>query len=532
MGKRNTHNTDFILISDRKKTWTIAFKISLIYLIFGLCWIFFSDIIFNLIVPDPLLRFKIEVFKGIFFVVISAVIIYKLIAPQLVRLSDKEQVIAESRNELKALLYYDHLTGLSNRRKLIERLPDYLSDSTSKGKALLFIDIDNIKLINDSLGHAYGDKLIVETARLLSEHIQPPDEIFRIGGDELIILTKFHQISTLKEKAEDLLHLFNNPLNIDKNLIHSTLSIGISLYPIHSEDPGELLKYADIAMFQSKKTGKNRAVLYNNNMLSAINERMNLGEYLHDALERNELDVMYQPQINTESRRITGFEALLRWNNRILGKVTPDKFISVAEETHLIIPIGDWILTKACRFIKKMQSQGYPHLCISVNISMIQLLQENFVNRVQRALEETEIDPAKLELEITESILMESHTIITTHLARLRSLGIGIALDDFGKGYSSLSYLEQLPITTLKIDKIFIDGITDAEKDTSITGNIVKIGKKLGLSVVAEGVESEVQLAYLANQQCDKIQGWIFSKALSEEDAEKFVIENLAEITT
>ncbi|HPO02947.1 MAG TPA: EAL domain-containing protein, partial [Treponemataceae bacterium] len=219
-------------------------------------------------------------------------------------------------------------------------------------------------------------------------------------------------------------------------------------------------------------------------------------------------------------------------NNRILGKVTPDKFISVAEETHLIIPIGDWILTKACRFIKKMQSQGYPHLCISVNISMIQLLQENFVNRVQRALEETEIDPAKLELEITESILMESHTIITTHLARLRSLGIGIALDDFGKGYSSLSYLEQLPITTLKIDKIFIDGITDAEKDTSITGNIVKIGKKLGLSVVAEGVESEVQLAYLANQQCDKIQGWIFSKALSEEDAEKFVIENLAEITT
>ena len=483
---------------------------------------------FFFFIRDVALQNKVSIFKGFAFVVLSATLIYCLTAPAFSKLSDNEQVILENRNELKTLLYYDHLTGLSNRRKLIERLPVFLEDSTTKSKALLFIDIDNIKLINDTMGHTFGDTLIAETARLLSSGLVPPDEIYRNGGDEFVILTKFASISEINAKVKSILDLFASPVGIEGTLIHSTISMGISLYPLHGTDPGDLLKCADIAMYQSKKNGKNCAVLYNNNMMTPINERMSIGEYLHDALENGELEVYYQPQISIESKTIASFEALIRWNNRILGRVTPDKFISIAEETHLIIPIGEWILKEACSFLKKLHRDGYPNLSMSVNISMIQLIQEDFAQTVSRIVAETEIDPSKLELEITESVLMESHAVIRKHLDALRSQGIGIALDDFGKGYSSLSYLEQLPITTLKIDKIFIDGIVDSISDTSITGNIVRIGKKLGLTVIAEGVETETQLEYLTFQQCDKIQGWIFSKALAESDAMAYARENSA----
>ncbi|HNY22080.1 MAG TPA: EAL domain-containing protein [Treponemataceae bacterium] len=520
----------FFLISERKPTWRTALKIALIYLAFSVFWIFFSDSLLALMVQTPDLITQISIAKGIVFVLMSALIIYMMVAPALHKISDNEQVIMENRNELKILLYYDHLTGLSNRRKLIERLPEYLEDQTSKGKGLLFIDIDNIKLINDTMGHAFGDLLIAETAKRLKTILEPPEEIFRIGGDEFLILTKFSQITGLKSKTEAIIHAFDEPIPIQNALIHNTVSVGISLYPMHSTDPGELLKCADIAMYQAKNCGKNTATLYNVNMMTSINDRMNIGEYLHDALTNGELEVFYQPQITTDTGRISSFEALLRWNNRVLGRVSPDKFIGVAEETHLIIPIGDWILRNSCRFLKKLHDQGYGELSISINISMIQLLQDDFSRKVARIIENAGLDPTRIELEITESALMESYTIIRGQLDELRKIGITIALDDFGKGYSSLSYLEQLPITTLKIDKSFVDRISDPTNDTSITGNIVKIGKKLGLTVIAEGVETDSQLAFLASQQCDKIQGWVYSKALPESDAEAFVVHNLQNV--
>lgn len=525
--KRNSSQSKFIFLSERKPIWPIALKLTVIYLCFGLLWILISDTVVNFLVVDPTMKANIAIIKGMLFVLISTIFLFLLLYPALTKLSDKEQVIIENRNELKTMLYYDHLTGLSNRRKLMERLPDYLDDGTSKGKALIYLDIDDIKLINDSMGHPVGDRLIIETTQRLARNLVPPDELYRIGGDELIILTKFSQISSLKEKAEGILKLFDEPFVIDKTYLHSTVSIGISLYPIHSNDAEELLKYADMAMFQSKKTGKNCSVLYNANMLAAVHERLTIGEHLHTALEKNELEVYYQPQINTETRSISGFEALLRWNNPVLGRVSPEKFIQVAEETHLIIQLGEWVLRKSCKFIHRLHQQGYTNLNISVNISMIQLLQDNFAPMILEILEETETDPARLEIEITESILMESQQITLQHLSNLREHGITIALDDFGKGYSSLSYLDKLPISTLKIDKTFVDNIVEADNDTSITGNIVKIGKKLGLVVIAEGVENDIQLAYLANQKCDRIQGWVFSKALPEDDAEQFAITNL-----
>lgn len=526
MAKRLKHQSEFIFITERTPVWPTALKISALYLLFAIIWILFSDYIVFSFFKDVNLQGQISTIKGFIFVFLSALIIFFSIYPTLSKLSDKEQVIIENRNELKTLLYYDHLTELSNRFKLLDRLPTYLEDGTSKGKALLYIDVDDIKLINDTMGHATGDLLIVETAKRIASFMNPPDELYRLGGDELLLLTKFSQISSLKEKADALLNLFSTPFIIENTHIHSTISIGIALYPIHSTDPDELLKFADLAMFHAKHTGKNCSVLYNANMLASIHERRNLGEQLHTALIKNELEIYYQPQINTETRRLSGFEALLRWNNPLLGKVFPDKFIPVAEETQLIIPFGEWVIRRACMFIHSLHLKGFSNLSISVNVSMIQLLQNNFAQSVLDIIHETEVKPNCLEIEITESILMETHQFVLQQLSILHEKGIRIALDDFGKGYSSLSYLARLPISTLKIDKVFIDTIDEAENDTSLAGDIIRIGKKLGLNVVAEGVETEVQFSYLANQKCDFIQGWIFSKALREKDAELFALTN------
>lgn len=524
---RDEPQQKFIIVNDRKPTWLLALRITSIYLIFSLVWIWGSDLFVQSIVSDAKILNWINIFKGTAFVTISAAIIFLLVAPVLHKLSDNEQVIRESRNELKVMLYLDLLTGLSNRRKLMERIPPFLDDSTNRDKALLYIDVDNIKLINDTMGHVFGDSLLTAIAKRLSSALRTPDEIYRLDGDEFVILTTFTSVPELSAKANMILALFEDPIAIEKTNIHSSISMGIAMYPLHATDPHDLLKFADIAMYRSKQDGKNRARLFSADMMSSINDRMNIGEFLHGALMNNELSVHYQPQIAVSTRKVISFEALIRWNSPILGNVSPDRFISVAEETHMIIPIGEWVLWNACKFLKKLHTDGFTDIAMSVNISMLQLLQNDFVSIIQRILDETGIPANKLELELTESILMESRQIIGGQLESLRKLGIGIALDDFGKGYSSLSYLHQLPISVLKIDKIFIDGIREANQDSTITGNIVRIGKKLGLEVIAEGVENETQFEYLALQQCDRIQGWLFSKALPENEALQFTRNNL-----
>ena len=402
----------FFMVNERKPVWKTSLRISTQYLIFGILWILLSDSLVSIFIKDNQLIAKLSMAKGFLYVVLSALFIYSLIHNVLFKLSDKEQVILENRNELKTMVYYDYLTGLSNRRKMIERMPDFLKDDTETAKALMYIDIDNIKLINDTMGHTFGDALIVGTSQRIASMLKPPDELYRLGGDEFIILSKFIHISEIGVKANEIINLFDTPLSVEGLVIHTTISMGISLYPLHCEDPGELLKCADIAMYQSKKNGKKQAVFFNPDMMSAINERMNIEKHLHDALANNELEVFFQPQFDTQTGRIAGYEALIRWKNPVLGNVSPDTFISVAEETHLIIPIGEWVLREACKFIKVINLMGYTEPTMSVNISMIQLLQEDFVSIVEKVIEETHIDPSKLELEITESILMESYSII------------------------------------------------------------------------------------------------------------------------
>lgn len=517
----------FFILNEREKTWSTALCIAILYALFGLCWIFFTDRAVIAIIHDPIIQQKIFLIKGFSFVAISSTVIFLLVQPALKRLGDKDQIIRESHEELKVMVYYDHLTGLQNRRRLIERLPVFLKDGSDSGKAIIYIDMDNVNLINDTMGHDFGDAYIATAAARLSSCLDKTDEMYRVGGDEFLILCHFNRLNEVHDKADILNRSFETPLYVQGSLIHGSVSIGIALYPMHSQDHGELLKCADIAMYRSKKEGKNRAILFNISMMAPIHERMKIGEHLHSALARMEFELYMQPQILVETGKIVSLEALLRWNSPVLGRVPPDKFIPVAEETHLIVQIGDWVLREACRFLKKMHKEGYTRLSVSVNVSMVQLLQQDFPSSVAKILSEYGIDSSFIELEITESVLMGSGEAIAKGLQALNEIGVRIALDDFGKGYSSLAYLEQLPITVLKIDKSFIDGITPESTAKSITGNIVGIGKKLGLEVIAEGVENENQLTYLAEQQCDKIQGWIYSKALPLEEAEQFIRGNL-----
>ncbi len=527
------HNPKFIMINDRKFPLWPAIRIGAIYLAFGLAWIVFSDKAMNRLVTSMELRHEIEIWKGFFFVGISAVVIFTLVAGVLKRLSDRDQIIVENRDELRAMAYYDSLTGLHNRRKLYERLPLFMADDRDSApiKALLYLNIDNSKLINDTMGHSFGDTFIRAVASRICDVLESDEEIFRPGGDEFIVLLPARQMQDVKARAETLVRVFSTPLSVDGMTIHTSVSVGVAYYPGQAGGPGELLKCADIALFNAKKNGKNRISFFTIAMMAPINERMKIGEKLHQALSRNEFEVYFQPQIRTDSGIVASVEALLRWKNGVLGEIPPDKFIPVAEETLLIVEIGEWVLRTACAFAKRMHLAGFPDLGVSVNISMVQLLQEDFSDLVRSILESTGIDPIRLELEITESILMDSRGEVLKHLASLKALGIGIALDDFGKGYSSLSYLEQLPLTVLKIDKIFVDSLTGVRDENSLAGNIVGIGKKLGLEVIAEGVENEGQVSYLAGQKCDKIQGWVYSKALPATEAERFIRDNRAKIT-
>ncbi len=423
------------------------------------------------------------------------------------------------RDKLEYLAYHDPLTDLPNRLMLRFYWAKILKNRKTLKSALFFIDSDNFKFINDTLGHTLGDKIIMAVGSRIREAIGRNHTVFRIGGDEFVVsVPDFTEIKEVEEIAQIILHSFTEPFEIENSRIPITVSLGIAIYPDHGIETDELLKNADIAMYKAKELGKNRYVIYDKSIHAPIKERMRLEKYLSGALARKEFSLYYQPQVDLATGAITGFEALLRWNSPELGMVSPLKFIKITEDNGMIIPLGDWVLESACRFIKDLQVRIGRKLTVSVNASIIQLMQDNFVDKVLAVLMACQLDPESLELEITESILIESFDTIYQKLELLRKHQVGIALDDFGKGYSSLNYLCHLPISTLKIDKSFIDNVVNIDKDRIITGDIVAIGHKVGLSVIAEGVETQEQLKYLADHECDKVQGYIYSKPLPEKE--------------
>lgn len=426
--------------------------------------------------------------------------------------------------QLAQLAFKDFLTDLPNRTSLFKDVERQFSGNPDAKVALMFIDMDNFKYINDTIGHLSGDELIAYAGRRLTALTDERSSVYRIGGDEfIVVINEYKDTEEIESFAQKIVESFGTPFELSSSTINITVSIGIALYPLDGKDIDTLLKCADMAMYEAKTNLRGRYVFYHRDMEQKVNERMMIENELRLALERNEFHLNYQPQIDMETGKICCLEALIRWNNNKLGYVSPLRFISIAEETHLINPIGDWVLENSCRFLKQLHEQGYTGIAMSVNVSIIQLLQQDFTGKLMEIIEKTGICPENLELEITESVIIESYEAIKDKLEDLMSRGITIALDDFGKGYSSLSYLTQIPIATLKIDKSFIDTIGTERFDMSLTSMIITIGRKLGLSVVAEGVESERQLEYLKQYKCHKAQGYYFSRPLSEEGIFEFL---------
>lgn len=420
--------------------------------------------------------------------------------------------------ELRYLANYDTLTGLPNRALLSERLGRAIVRARRQESrvAVLFLDLDRFKDINDSLGHAAGDRLLKAAATRLQATVGASDTVARLGGDEFtVILEDIESRHAVEKVAREILNAFSMPLEVDdRHDVVITPSLGISLYPDHALVPTDLLKFADTAMYQAKSEGRNTFQIYNETMDAEARKRANILAALRRAMERNEFRLVFQPRMSLLDGRITGVEALLRWHSAELGEISPVVFIPLAEESGLILPIGDWVINEACQTLKRWRAHGMEDIAMAVNVSVLQLLRGDLPAGVVHALKEAGIPASRLELEVTESMVMQNAAQTTSVLNELRELGISLAIDDFGTGYSSLVYLKQLPIDTLKIDKGFIGDLTRDPDDEAITATVITMAHSLGLNVIAEGVETEQQLGYLREQGCDEIQGYWLSPPL------------------
>ena len=428
-----------------------------------------------------------------------------------------------SEEKIKFMAYYDSLTELPNRILFIDKLNELLQsiNDNNSGGAVLFIDLDNFKMINDTMGHNYGDKLLINIARKFEIWINSEDIICRLGGDEFILLHPNVDEAEAVSYAKSFLKLFDQPWKVDGKQIYATVSIGIALYPKDGMDTDTILKNADAAMYKAKEFGKNRFELFNQDIYLKLKRKTHIERILRNAIENDELVINYQPQYDAQNNHIFGFEALIRLNSKELGFISPLEFIPIAEEYGHITKIGQWVIKESCKQALRWIEKGYKFKRVSVNISSVDLQQPNFHENVEEIINNIGVDPKILELEITESVLMQSLDSSVAILKQLMNMGISIALDDFGTGYSSLSYLRKIPINTLKIDKSFIDNITSNQKEESIINNIIEMAHSLGLIVVAEGVETKEQLLVLKERKCDYIQGYYFSKPLPADEIEK-----------
>ena len=429
--------------------------------------------------------------------------------------------------ELRYLANYDTLTGLPNRALLSERLGRAIIRARRQETrvAVLFLDLDRFKDINDSLGHAAGDRLLKAAAARLQSTVSASDTVARLGGDEFtVVLEDVESRVAVERMARDVLAAFSTPLEVDeRHDVSITPSLGISLYPDHALVPTDLLKFADTAMYQAKAEGRNTYQVYNEAMDAEARHRAAIIAALRRALDRGEFRLVYQPRLALADGRITGVECLLRWQSAELGEIQPTEFIPLAEESGLIVPIGEWVLGEACRQLKAWRGQGLTELRMGVNVSVLQLLRGNLAAYLKRLLLVTELPADRIELELTESMVMQNAEQTTAMLDELRKLGVSLAIDDFGTGYSSLVYLKRLPIDTLKIDKEFIDDLTRDADDEAITSTIVSMGHSLGLTVIAEGVENEQQLEFLRALGCDEVQGHWLSRPIDAERCLAFV---------
>jgi diguanylate cyclase (GGDEF)-like protein/PAS domain S-box-containing protein len=422
---------------------------------------------------------------------------------------------------IQFLAYYDALTGLPNRTLFQDRLGKALAGARrQKCKiALLFLDLDGFKIINDSLGHSVGDLLLKEVAERLNTWGREQDTVARLGGDEfLVMLTQVKELPDVAVAAERLMDAMTAEFVVQGHSLNISCSIGVSIFPEHGADCETLIKNADSAMYGAKDCGRNNFQFFAEAMNAQAVERLSLENSLRLAVGKKELFLVYQPQMDVATRRITGLEALLRWQHPGLGLVPPDRFIRIAENSGLIVPIGEWVLRTACSQARKWQDDGLPAVSVAVNVSAVQFRQQGFCDLIRSVLQQTGLAPQHLELELTESLLLANADMTLSVLRELRSMGLTLAIDDFGTGYSNFTSLRQFGVSKLKIDRSFIRDVAIKPDDAAITTAIISMAKSLNLKVIAEGVEDEAQMSFLRTHHCDQIQGYYFSKPLAVDD--------------
>lgn len=422
--------------------------------------------------------------------------------------------------ELVHMASHDALTGLPNRALFYDRLRQGLYKKERSGKmlAVVYLDLDQFKLINDTLGHHIGDLLLKDVAARLQGTVRKADTVSRLGGDEFTIIVD--DIATLADSvlvAEKILSVFSTTFSLEKHEIFVTASMGVTLYPNDGDTAEKLLKNADTAMYHAKERGRNNYQFFSEEMNIRVSERLLMETGMRNALARDEFLLHYQPRVDTKTGRIVGVEALVRWKHPEKGMIPPDAFIPLAEETGLIVPIGERVLRTACSQAKAWQDAGLPRIKVSVNVSCRQFMHDNLIASIRGILRETGLEPCYLELEITESVIMHDPERVIILLKELKGMGISIAIDDFGTGYSSLSHLKRLPADILKVDKSFISGICESKSDETLIATIISMGHNLGLGLVAEGVEKEEQLEFLEKSDCQEVQGYYFSRPLPAE---------------
>lgn len=446
---------------------------------------------------------------------------YKELSASKAALEVSEQELKKNYAHIEQLAYHDGLTGLYNRVAFMKYAYKIFHDASvgASKHAIFFIDLDNFKNINDTLGHDYGDLLLKDVSDRMLSCIASDDILARNGGDEFLILkNRFDTVDDLENFASQLVNVVHHPFILNDETAVVSMSVGIAVFPNNGLTVSELIKNADIAMYNAKNSGKNSYRFFDSYMEDDVNRKNDLADILSHVIDKNEIYLQYQPQVNVESGQVTGYEALMRIESELVGFISPAEFIPIAEETGIINILGEWALIEACNFNQVLIKSGFGPLRVSVNVSTTQLKDDHLIDIIKSIPEKTGMDLKHLEIEITESVLMNSFEHNLKLINQMKELGCSIALDDFGTGYSSFNYLTQIPIDTLKIDKSFIDGICSNEKDRCIANSIIDLAHKMDISVVAEGVEDNEQLQILQNQFCDTLQGYLFSKPLNSTD--------------
>lgn len=439
-------------------------------------------------------------------------------------LTGKCEELSKNKENMKKLAYTDYLTELPNRTAFTEMLDNIMLTIRSEETiAIMDIDIDNFKNINDSLGHSYGDELLIDVTYRLKQAMDENDYLARIGGDEFIVLTQNLQDTvSFEEKIRKIKNVFSYPFVLSTKEYFVTVSIGVAFAPKDGKTSQTLIKNVDSAMYVAKADGKNTHAYFDYSFNLKLTEKIETQSELRKAIERDEFVLFYQAQMDLETKKVVGFEALIRWNHPTKGLVFPDEFIYLAEETGLIVPIGKWVLRTACNQLKQWSEEN-PNINMAVNLSARQFKDKEIVKLVYDVIEETGINPNNLELEITETIALDDIEYTIATIQELRKIGVNFSLDDFGTGYSSMNYLKRLPVSNLKIDKSFLDTVMEDTCDQKIIQTIITLARNLDLFVIAEGVENADQEVFLREANCDKAQGFLYSKPVPKDMAIQFL---------